>query len=1188
VSALCAIARHPNYRAHDASGGEYHSLVLMQDGSLWGCGEGADGQLGIGSTADNWTLSEVLGGGLGTAHLQNVTSFDAGWYHSLAVASDAVQNRYVAAWGRGNYGQLGNGSIGIICPSPVKVHGGEMGSQYLQNITAVSAGRSGQHSLAAEAMTGGGQGRVFAWGLNSMGQCGNGIKCDSLQTPVKVLTDPNTSALLTNVVQVEAGIHHSAALDRNGHAWTWGKDGSDVAHYVDQAYAKPVRDSQDNWLPALTDIGVCVGTIALDENGFVWRWGDGISEPNKVPGGEMGSEFLQNIVAVAAGHYTYMALDSNGNVWTWASIVDIEPVIFLGNDDEPISTTPVKVHDGQMNAASGYLEDIVAIDAGFEHWLAVDKRGQVWAWGQAGSGRLGDEAGVNASSPVRMIMPSGPSSLEITMTASPGDRCLRPDDWPVEDSQVTYTISYSNCITNPNNPSYGTLQNVRVTDCLPRSVTFLSADEPNDYNSVSHTVTWSIGTLAPGAGGTITLTVEVNPYAKPGGTIRNTALLETDSCAAQADANTPICYYGGPVIYVDPNATGFDNGTSWGDAFKSLSEAMASAWLCDCDAQLWLKQGTHRPGTTVNVGNNMSIYGGFAGTEPTVGQRPTGDGHVTTISGDTNGDGTADVGTLMAIEDVNNVTVDGVTFAKCAGAGVSLVDEVERNSKVSKCRFAGATQGISCDFADTVISGCTFEGDSTGVYATNWSWPRVEECTFLNNSVGISLNGASPWIIGCDIGPGNGVGISCVDFSSSIENSLIHENSAGVVCENSAVVDLTNCSIQNNSGAGIESYYAYPSIVSCDVVWNGTGVTASHSDVQVEHSVIAANSQVGIAAVSSSLLTVTGSSIRDNSSHGIRCSATNDLTLTNNWICHNGVSGGYGIDIENIVCDPTVRNNTIANNGSGGIYRSGTMYPPNVLNCVFWNNGTNGDVDTSGTFGSISYCRRSTNGGTNGNITSDPCFVDPCGPDYHLKVLSACIDAGLTIDDCYWEPDIEMEDRVFDGNYDGVAKVDMGADEYYRSRGDLNADECVNFLDYAFLMSKWLNTCTAGNQWCSGADINHSLAVNGADLYFVAKDWLWETAEPRMPGCDVSLLPQQQSQQQQMMMDNQMVSSGMESQSVVAVEDTITPEQFQETIDFLSQIAVDDPASATAIYEIIRWIQEDYSSSPLTSTPTDQ
>src|SRR5437879_5063623 len=68
------------------AGGNYHSLFLKSDGSLWGMGRGDDGQLGLGGGYIS-TPKQIVASG--------VTAIAAGAYHSLFIQSDG------SLWGMG-------------------------------------------------------------------------------------------------------------------------------------------------------------------------------------------------------------------------------------------------------------------------------------------------------------------------------------------------------------------------------------------------------------------------------------------------------------------------------------------------------------------------------------------------------------------------------------------------------------------------------------------------------------------------------------------------------------------------------------------------------------------------------------------------------------------------------------------------------------------------------------------------------------------------------------------------------------------------------------------------------------------------------------------------------------------------------------------------------------------------------
>jgi len=139
-----------NAKAIKVSGGEDHTLVLTQNKCPWGCGANYAYQLGIGDSYYRLTLVHVHGPG-DVGFLEDINDIDAGWLHSLALDV----NRGVWAWG-GNYpwGQLGDGTDDDK-QTPVRVLSGAQDpnnpNSFLKNIIAISAGRSGEHSLAVDA-----------------------------------------------------------------------------------------------------------------------------------------------------------------------------------------------------------------------------------------------------------------------------------------------------------------------------------------------------------------------------------------------------------------------------------------------------------------------------------------------------------------------------------------------------------------------------------------------------------------------------------------------------------------------------------------------------------------------------------------------------------------------------------------------------------------------------------------------------------------------------------------------------------------------------------------------------------------------------------------------------------------------------------------------------------------------------
>ncbi len=318
-------------KAIDISGGEDHTLVLTANKRSWACGanggSGYAGVLGTGSGSSDliqkW-LVRVHDGDMNTPsdYLEDITDVDAGWKQSLALESydpgDPNRMGYVWSWGSNYWGQLGVGEATGERSTPIQVLRGAQApadpnnpDPNLARIVDISAGRSGEHSLAVDV-----NGYVYAWGRNQEGQCGNGGSGYGLKelVPVYVLRgeqDPenpyNPNLNLTRIVAVSAGEQHSMALEKddpndansNGCVYTWG---SNIFGWDGDGRGVLGNGSNEETSP--TPVRVLAGQQDLNE-------------PNQL--------YLKHIVAISAGWDHSMALERdnpwdpnlNGRVYTW-------------------------------------------------------------------------------------------------------------------------------------------------------------------------------------------------------------------------------------------------------------------------------------------------------------------------------------------------------------------------------------------------------------------------------------------------------------------------------------------------------------------------------------------------------------------------------------------------------------------------------------------------------------------------------------------------------------------------------------------------------------------------------------------------------------------------------------------------------------------------------------------------------
>jgi alpha-tubulin suppressor-like RCC1 family protein len=139
----------------------HYSLALKADGTLWGWGDNALGQLGDRSTTERKTPVQVH-------RLDNVVSMSASSHHAAAVKADGT----LWVWGGNDVGQLGVAVSTTTDHLPVPTRMPDF-----SGARTVSAGRL--HTLVMKT-----DGTAWAWGENRAGEIGDGSSSFSV-TPVQ-------------------------------------------------------------------------------------------------------------------------------------------------------------------------------------------------------------------------------------------------------------------------------------------------------------------------------------------------------------------------------------------------------------------------------------------------------------------------------------------------------------------------------------------------------------------------------------------------------------------------------------------------------------------------------------------------------------------------------------------------------------------------------------------------------------------------------------------------------------------------------------------------------------------------------------------------------------------------------------------------------------------------------------------
>ncbi|MCL2140523.1 MAG: hypothetical protein FWH42_02425 [Dehalococcoidia bacterium] len=436
--------------------GNFYSLALKSDGTVWTWGQNNHGQLGNGTTTNSSTPVQVKGVD-GSDNLTDIIAVAAGLFHSLALRSDGT----VWAWGYNNYGQLGIGTTADSL-TPVQV-------STLSNITAIST--TYNHSIALKS-----DGTVWAWGYNNYGQLGNDSTTNS-STPVQV-KGVGGIGNLTNITAIVAGGSHSLALKNDGIVYAWGYNGDgELGNNSTTDSSTPVQVS------SLTNISSISGkgshSLALKSDGTVWAWGwndygqlgDGTTTQRNIPvqvKGVGGIGNLTNITAIAAGNSHSLALKSDDTVYAWGSNSRGQ----LGDGTTTQRNTPVQVSS---------LTNISSISAGNGHSLALKSDGTVWAWGQNIYGQLGDGTTTDRNAPV-LVSISLPIPVIVTQTAT-----------------VLTTVTNTSTVTSVSPPTIikTTTATTTITESAgEKTVTVTNTITENDGDSSGFNINWGIFALA--------------------------------------------------------------------------------------------------------------------------------------------------------------------------------------------------------------------------------------------------------------------------------------------------------------------------------------------------------------------------------------------------------------------------------------------------------------------------------------------------------------------------------------------------------------------------------------------------------------------------------------------------------------------------------------------------------------------
>lgn len=529
------------------------------------------------------------------------------------------------------------------------------------------------------------------------------------------------------------------------------------------------------------------------------------------------------------------------------------------------------------------------------------------------------------------------------------------------------------------------------------------------------------------------------------------------------------------IIYVDADATGLNDGSTWENAYTDLQSALDAAPLFG--DEIWVAAGIYTP--TVEYGgtgdryksfqmkSGVAIYGGFTGTETNLEERDWA-ANVTVLSGDLNGDDGPDFANngensyhvFCHVEGTNldgTATLDGFTISGGNANGSTYAILVGggmyndgSSPALTNCIFTGNSAGsrgggMHNDGSTPTLTSCNFSGNSAtlaggGMYNT-YSSPVLANCTFSGNSAdyggGLYDYHSFPTLTDC-----------------AFQGNLSAERGGGMYNSHSSPT-LTGCTFEGNTsendGGGMYNSSSSPVVIGCTFEGNsaqsggGGGLfNEEYSSPILTDSIFesnwAENDGGGMYNVEYSSPVLTSCIFSNNSTArtggGVFSFDYSSPVFANCTFSKNSAAGGGGLC--NLRSSPVLTNCTfidnLASTSGGGIYNAYSS--PTLTNCILWRDDPN-EIQDQDSQAVVAYSDIQGGYSGEGNIDADPLFMDPDNGDYHLESNSPCIDTGYNDAPNLPAHDFEGDPRVMDGNSDGMAIVDMGIDEAWGRTPDV-------------------------------------------------------------------------------------------------------------------------------------------------------
>lgn len=393
--------------------GDMHSMALTSTGRVLTWGGNVSGQLGVESDHDRVEPQDITPA-LTLESDEHVTEIAAGGHQSLALTSTGR----LWVWGINRYDTPG---IPVVDPvfMPYELTS-VLPLETEESLVSIASGKG--HVLVLTS-----NGRIFGWGVNHVGQLGDGTMLDrfvAMEIPLPLDFEQDE-----HVVHIDAKVDQSLALTSNHRLFIWGANhhgqsgiGTSHAHMTPVETSASLNLALDEHIDHVFSSGQHV--MVMTSHHRVWAWG-------RNDAGQLGDGTLINrhaavditerlhalndrpLIGMSLGLTASHAWTTSGDVLVWGQMT-------LESGKTPENQT----YEQPMPMGMSWLTDnqmaVTGIASGWDHQFAWTDNQKLWAWGNNSHGQLGEGTTHARFSPVMAPLLDGLQKDETVIVMTGG------------------------------------------------------------------------------------------------------------------------------------------------------------------------------------------------------------------------------------------------------------------------------------------------------------------------------------------------------------------------------------------------------------------------------------------------------------------------------------------------------------------------------------------------------------------------------------------------------------------------------------------------------------------------------------------------------------------------------------------------------------------------------------------------